>query len=255
MINYGFFGNDLLQFAGMAMVLMGIFLHFKFSEVRIAWIGIVMNLVAQLIGDVDLGERWLNILLGHFIGTVDDSGYLMSDFPIFYWFMMYAIGYLVGYGYIRLKDKHLMYKKITIPVSIVTVVILIWEFNAEIGMMGGPGANVYYHANFMDMFICLHTILMSFGIAHFVIVRMLPRPIGFMALRISNLITPVFFIQWILVSWVADVLFVVKFGTPYVGVIPTLAVGVVLSVLSMYLADKWMYFYSIVSKRRKDAKN
>jgi len=102
---YRWLGNDVLLFAGMAIIAMAIFKYLNLSDRAIFGIAAVMTISATLIGDVDTHSMFGNIFLGYIVGTDDASGYVISDFPILTWLIFPVTGYIFGKVHIRIKDK------------------------------------------------------------------------------------------------------------------------------------------------------
>ena len=78
---YRFFGNDILQFACLAMILMSLFLYLKLNPYIVFVIALVMNMASMLVNNIDFGNMPVNIIMGHFIGVEDPQGSVNSDFP------------------------------------------------------------------------------------------------------------------------------------------------------------------------------
>ena len=121
---YLFFGNDILQFAGLAMMLMALLLALKLSPARCFIVGVAFELLAALIGSRDYGNEAVNVILGHFVGTYSSNEdiVIFSDFPLLIWFSMYAFGYLFGFYLMRCKEKRKLYQTLG-PVSAVIVTV------------------------------------------------------------------------------------------------------------------------------------
>lgn len=239
---YNFFGNDLLQFAGLAMMLMGLLMLLKLNIWQIAGVGGILFIVAELTNHVDFHNVPLNIFMGHFIGVEDSAHKVMADFPLCFWFFLYALGRIAGYYLLRLKDKDKFYKIVTPIFAVIVIPILILEYNFKTSMMGGEGANVFYHPTFYDLILCIMATILTFGVDWF-IMKLVPAGAKRVIETISRDITPVYFFQWVLVFWVCDLLVVIKNGTPYMDVLPTFVIGVILSLLSLILGNMWMEFY------------
>ena len=59
---------------------------------------------------------------------------------------------------------------------------------------------------------------------------------------ISKNITIVYFIQWVLVWWTANVVIYIACGSKYLTSLQSLILGLSLSVLSVVLAEVWVRF-------------
>ncbi len=245
---YRFFGNDLLQFAGLAMIFMALLKYFKLTPWKIFGIGLVMNGVAWLLRGTWLDNIMVNILLGHFIGVDNGTELVMSDFPLLVWFLMYASGLVFG-GYLKVmtpKAKKKFYMLVSLPCFIVTTAVYIIEYYMGFGMMGGPGANVFYHLTTPEVFLCIGTEFAMLGLCYFICSKCSKRVLDVIE-KISRSVTVVYVIQWTLVWWVANVLIYIVRGSKYLPPLVSLGLGLVLSTASVVIAQFWMRF----KKKRK----
>lgn len=243
LLPYKFFGSDVLQFAAIGMLFMGILKLLKLTPWKIWFVSLAMQLISIPLNNTYFKSVPLNIFLGHFIGIDDGSGLeiVMSEYPLLVWFMMYATGYIFGLYLKRVKDKDTFYKWITLPLLIIPIIIYVIEYQMRFGMMGGPGANVFYHFNTLDLLLCVCTEIGMFGLYYF-IVKHLPEKAMRVISSISKNITIVYFIQWVLVWWTANVVIYIACGSKYLTSLQSLILGLSLSVLSVVLAEVWVRF-------------
>ncbi len=237
---YLFFGNDILQFASLAMILMSLLIYLKLNPPKILIISLAMSIIGTVLRSVDLHNTVLNVIAGHFIGieTVSGSPYIYSDFPLMIWFIFYAFGYIFGYGYQRLKNKDRFYKTVSPVCFIIALAFCIWEIAGGFGMMMGEGANVFYHMHTGEAIICIMACVGSMMIFYFaskIIPDKLKKPIE----RVSRNINSVYCIHWVLVWWIVDLLIYSIRGNCYLRPIPAYFLGLALSIASMLLAEVW----------------
>ena len=69
-----------------------------------AWYKIVND-----IREIDLENDFLNVALGWFVGTENETGVEFSCFPLINWFIVPVSGYLFGSILMRIKDKKRFY--------------------------------------------------------------------------------------------------------------------------------------------------
>lgn len=240
MLPYKFFGNDILQFAGFAMLVMSFLKFIKLGPLAIVLVSILMNHVAMIFNNTNFGTPAVNILMGHLIGTVDGSveETVKSDFPLLIWFIMYATGYLFGVHLKKMQNKKKFYLLVSIPCVIAILIAFPYEYYEGIGMMGGPASNVFYHATFPDMMLCIANQFALLG-TYYLISCFLPEKVMNAISNISRNVTIVYFIQWVLVWWAADFFIFIIRGDKILPVWQSLILGLVLSVASVFLADKW----------------
>ncbi|MBR4726295.1 MAG: acyltransferase family protein [Clostridia bacterium] len=237
---YLFFGNDILQFAALAMMVMALLLRFRLNPPKILAVSLVMSVIGTFFRSVDLHNNVLNVVLGHIIGIETESGdpYIYSDFPLLIWFIFYAFGYLFGFYYQRLKDKDKFYLTVSPICLLISAAFCIWEIVGGFGMMMGEGANVFYHMHTVEAFICILATVGTMMPFYFVS-KILPEKWKTPIERVSRNVNTIYCIHWVLVFWVVDLLIFCLKGDTYLEPVPAYLLGLALSVLAMLLAEVW----------------
>ena len=242
MLPYRFFGNDLLQFAGLAMILMGFLKHLKLTTWKIFFVALGLNIVFSIfLNNLWFSNNVVNVLLGHIVGVDDGTELVVSDFPLFIWFLLYASGLVFGEYLKTMKNKKKFYMWVSLPCFVVSVAVYIIEYHFRFGMMGGPGANVFYHLTTPELFICIATEFAMLGFYYFICSK-LPRKVNDLIERISRNVTNVYIIQWVLVWWVANFFIYIIRGDKYLPEGITFVIGLVLSFASVALAFVWQEY-------------
>jgi len=241
---YLFFGNDILQFAGLAMMLMGLLLAIRLSPLKCFLVGAVLEFAAFFIGSRDYGNQVVNVVLGHIVGTysANEEIVIYSDFPLLIWFSMYAFGYLFGYYLMRCKDKQKLYHLLGPVSAVIVTVVCVVEVALLFGMMGGDGDNVFYHLTPFDMLICILAAFTVLWVDDLLVRNVFAEKFMVFVGKVSKNITIVYFIQWVVVFWTADLVIYIIRGDQYLADWQMLILGTALSVLSIYLAGLWRKF-------------
>lgn len=235
---YKVLGNDIFTFAGLAMMLLALFIKLKLPKAAMIAIATVMCGCGTLLNGVDAGSPLGNIFLGYLIGTEDAAGMVHSYFPVLNWMLFPVFGYVFGHVLRRVKDKNLFYLIVSTPTIIIAIVYFIYGINAEIGMFG-EGQNCYYHMIFSDVLASLCLTVGMMGVYHFV-VKIMPGKLFYVAWTISEYITPVYFIHWILVSFSVNVVMYIIRGTTILEAWQSLVVGLAIIIVSIVVA----HFYT-----------
>ena len=233
--------NDILTFAGLAMMLMALFIKLKLSNVVMLIIATVMCGFGTLLNGVDVVAPLGNIFLGYLIGTEDAAGMVLSDFPILNWMMFPICGYAFGAVLKHVKDKKLFYLAFSLPALIIAIVYFTLGIYFERGMFG-EGQNCYYHMIFSDVLASLCLTIGMIGVYYFVL-KIFPKKMFYVAWSISENITPVYFTHWVLVSVVVNLCMYVIRGTTMLTPWQVVELGTVISIAAIVIAHyytKWI---------------
>ena len=242
---YKVLGNDILVFAGLAMMLMALFVKLKLSKGMMVLIATVMCAFGTLLNGVDVNSPLGNIFLGYLIGTEDAAGLVLSDFPILNWLMFPVCGYVFGGILKHVKDKNLFYLIFALPAIIIAAVYFTYGVYNEVGMFG-EGQNCYYHMIFSDVLASLCLTVGMIGVYHFVL-KIFPKKMFYVAWGISENITVVYFTHWVLVSFVVNLAMYVIRGTTLLTPWQVVGLGTVISIAAIVIA----HFYTVAIEKRR----
>ncbi len=250
-LSYLFFGNDILQFAALAMILMSFLLYLKLNPPKILGLSLLINVIGTIFRSVDLQNNVLNVIAGHIIGIETASGnpYIYSDFPLMIWFIFYAFGYIFGYYYQRIRNKDKFYKTVGPVCLIISVAFCVWEIKGGFGMMMGAGDNVFYHMHtgeaIISIMACIGTMMVYWFVS-----KLIPQKFRKTIEKVSRNINTIYCIHWVLVWWTVDLLLYYIRGNCWLSPGPAYLLGLALSIISMLLAEVWSRF-KLYCKRKK----
>ena len=196
-----FLANDILQFAGIAFIMVGIFKKLNLSNTQILLVGILLSLIVSYHPDVTLHNMYLNQFLGNFIETSGQN--IVSCFPFLNWFIIPAAGMLFGNDLRRCRDKDKLYKLILRYTSITAVILLILGFITREGIFAVTGGTVpeklsYLHLSMQDIILLIVIILLAGSIFYFISKKASPKINNFIT-RTSKNVTSIYLIQWALI--------------------------------------------------------
>ena len=97
---------DILAFAGLAFILMGILKKLQLSNKKLIIIAVIMSLLGTFLKDLNSGITLLQLFLSNFIGATGN----FTAFPLLNWFIFPVAGYIWGQYFIRAKDKSVFFK-------------------------------------------------------------------------------------------------------------------------------------------------
>ena len=241
--------NDIFAFAGLAMMIMALFVKLKISKTVMLIICTVLCALGTLFNGVDVGNPLGNIFLGYIVGTEDAAGLVVSDFPIFNWLIFPVFGYVFGHVLRRVQNKNLFYLTFSLPSLIIAIVYFIFGIYLETGMFG-EGQNCYYHMIFPDVIASIFLTVGMLGV-YYLIVKIMPGKLFYVAWSISENLTPIYFIHWVLVSFVVNVCMYAIRGTTILEPWQSVAIGTVISVVAIVIAH---FYTKWINRRRQHEK-
>jgi len=191
-------GGDVLLFAGLGFILLGLLKKCRLNAWGIFIAAIGFSVIGTLFRYTDTGEAISNSVLGFFVGTNSES-----YFPLFNWFIFIAAGNLFCFYYKKIKNIKKFYA-IGIPVSIalgVTYLILAFNCVGPFQTMGEEEALCYW-LNPCDAIGCIALIFVFVGIGWIVSeliekLNLKKNPLLYIAANLSM----IYIIHDILIFW------------------------------------------------------
>lgn len=124
------FWTDILIFAGMAFLFLGLMSRFSVPDVGILAITAAMMVANVFLSGMDTGNDVLNVLLGYLWGTVIYDGTMTSShFNFLSWIVYPVAGYLIAKLLVRANSKGRFYKTfgiaaflLSVPLTVIGVV-------------------------------------------------------------------------------------------------------------------------------------
>ena len=226
---YEVLGNDILQFAPLALLTIDLFFRLKMSKKTMFATALAMSLAGWMLNGTDFGSPALNIFMGYFIGTEQAGGLLVSDWPLLNWLIIPVSGYIFGEYLLRVKDKKQFYRRL-LPVLLVPLVYFPLAIHYGTGMFM-PGENAYYHATTYELliYICLCAGMLS---VYYFLLRYIPAKLMSFFETISRNITAFYCIHWVLISFSVNVFLYIKNGTQELPVSASLLLSFVISAMT-----------------------
>lgn len=227
-------GNDILTFAGIAMMLMALLLAIRTPKWVMLALAFCASVLGTLLNGVDVHNNLGNIFLGYLIGTEDAAGNVLSDFPLLNWLIFPIAGYLFATVLVRVKNKKAFYLSFAPACSVFTAAYYIYGIKNHLGMFG-EGQNCYYHMIFPDAIASLTLTFGLIGIYYFISL-ILPKRILKLSGEVSRNITAVYCIHWVFVFTIADLVLYISRGTQILTSGQILLLGTGISLVSIVIA-------------------
>ena len=117
-VAYSMYNQDILHFAGLAMILTALFRKLKLKETTMLLIAVVMSAFASIVAGFTTGNTALDVIVGSFVTTTSTE----SCFTLCNWYIFVAIGMVFGAILKRSDNLDELYKRI-LPVSGIIMVI------------------------------------------------------------------------------------------------------------------------------------
>ncbi len=245
---YLVFGNDVLQFAGLAFLCLALFTKLKTPRWLMALIALAMSIAGTFLRTTDMGNDVLNVIFGWFIGTVNQENLIVSDFPLLNWLIIPVCGYIFGSVLLHVKDKRRFYLSFSPALLLLAVIVIAFELPAEVGMFG-DGQNAYYHMYTYDSFTSMALTLGLLGL-YYGLSFILPKKILHFLTYTSSHITKFYCVHWVLVRVITNVVLYVVLGTQLIPVWEIMFIAlaiVVMTFLILHLYD------GLIARKRESA--
>ena len=182
---------DILAFAGLAMIVFGVFFKLKLSVAQILAVSLMLSVAGSFLRFSDLGSDILNLLAGLFIGSA--GGF--TAFPLFNWFIFPAAGFLFGEYYIRCNDKKKLLSFWPAGLIISTAYFIASWFISH-GFLSE--VHYYYFMTTIDALFCLMYIYGNLGFCLFLSGILSDRTKRFLSKTSANL-NEIYIVQWFLI--------------------------------------------------------
>lgn len=202
------FETDILQFAGLALMLFGLLKKLKASDLVMVIVALIMSVLGSFLRNFDLGamlgvtEEAPNLIINQiaapFVGTtyLSDPELELSCFPLLNWFIFVVAGYLFAKALQRCKEKGKFYAIVSGCGAVILAVYMLIAIPNGIGMMG-EDLNLFYHLTTPEALICIVASITVFG-GYYALTRLLPNVVSRIAVWISKRLTNIYIAQWLL---------------------------------------------------------
>ncbi len=227
---YALVVQDILHFAGLALIATGLFKRLRLSAVHVFVIGVIFSALGGALAFVYQGSPAANYLIGHFVTTTEQD----SCFAFFNWYFFVAAGLLFGTILRRTEDTDGLYRKmfrISGPVMILYI-ILAAVFEPKFMTKNG-----WYYAVSLPESVGLLSIDLTLLCAFRLLLKKVSADRLSVFITMSRNVTPIYCIHWCILGFV-DSIFCYLLGV----VFPYWAMylfGVILIPVSCMIADRW----------------
>ncbi len=223
---------DILQFAGLAAMLLAVLLRLRMPYWSILLAAVAMSVGGSFIHMATTGRVVPDAILGLFAGIRGEV--VESYFPLLNWFIFVVAGFGMGRWLRRCRAKDRLYGILTPVAGLIYLGYTLYAAPRQIGMFDTSSVLHFYHTNTLDAFICINAFLLSAGLCHFVMRRADGR-VARQVTRSAADVLRIYLLQWFFVIWVLFCLLEQVLGIRF-NETATLLSGVVITVASFLLA-------------------
>lgn len=160
------FAGDILQFAGLAFIVTGVFKKLKLKETQMLFIALILSVIGSMAAFADTQNLVLNSLLGLFVLTPEHA----STFCFCNWYLFVTVGLVFGKILKGTPDKDALYKKLLVISGIITAVYI--TTTCICGTWFLSKGNAYYDASPMEAFGLLAIDFFVLSLFHFLLTKM-----------------------------------------------------------------------------------
>lgn len=225
------FRGDILHFAGLALIVTGIFKKLKLKGTEILFIGLILSMIGTVASGVDTHNYVLNMVVGLILYTPPTQG--TSTFAFCNWYLFVAVGLMFGKLLQETIDKDALYKRLLIISGIILAIYIAstcvcgWFFLCK--------NHAYYDASPLEALGLLAIDFFILSIFHFLLKKVDASKFR-RSIEMSKNINTIFCIHWYIIGALEFFLchlLNLKIMTNYVVIY---TIGIVLVVVSFLLA-------------------
>ena len=227
---YALIVQDILHFAGLALMATGLFRRLRLKEGQILLIGVLLSALGGPLAFVCQGSPVADYFLGHFVVTTEES----SCFAFFNWYVFVAAGLLFGAALRRTEDMDRFYGRLLRAAC--PVMVLYLALTAVFGPCFLTKNGWYYAVSLPEAAGLLSIDLTLLGAFRLLLKRVdVCRLTVF--IEMSRNVNRIYCIHWCILGFVDSIfcyLLEITFSWPAIY-----GIGAALIVLSAWLAKRW----------------
>ena len=220
---------DILPFAGMAFLFIGLMKKGKLTTIRMCEIAFLLQAAGIWTTRLHMEPGVIQNLLGLFVPTGK-----WTSFPLTLWLVYPVMGMLFGEVLERCTDKNKLYKSF-MELSIVFLTAYtagLLFFGYDIRSIYALCNDSYYHHNIISTLWILPIIMLALGSSHFLLRNLEIDGLGSFIRYCSVNLNTIYIIQWMLIAYSVAISIVLGFEKTYNPVIIILG-GIIVMIISI----------------------
>ncbi len=201
---YGYlFEVDILQFAGMAMIIVAFLKGVKISEVFYPFAAVFAAVISPYMWQIKTQQPILDIILSPVLGGTEYTYH-----PVFSWIFYPLMGAFFGWLLIRVKDKNAFYATASIVSVFILFIGLFYSYKHpeyDFGIVTGEVYNYFQHGILSNL-IFVAAIICWLALWN-LLMPLIPQFIKKKLTFWSKATTPMYVIHWLYLSWCSFLVF------------------------------------------------
>lgn len=194
---------DILQFAGVAFILLALLRKLNASVGVVIAVGLVLSAVGSFVHDMSTGIIPVDILLSLIEGVPTEP--VFSAFPLLNWFIFVALGLGIGKLMRCCNDLDRVFAWITPVSAVIFIGLTAWMLPNHYGLYEGT-ETAYYYMNILEaLTVGMSAALLSLGVGHF-IGKLVKGKTAELVQRTSSDLNKIYLVHWVILMWVVDCL-------------------------------------------------
>jgi uncharacterized membrane protein len=190
---------DILQFAGIALMIMAIIQELKINRFLILFFAFIIVLVSPLLWGIKVNIPVINPILDLFWGNQPIEFSFIENkiaFPVFPWLAFPLMGMFLGETLKTSKDQNGIFNYFGISGLIVLIMgVFISSFNVKYHF------NDYYHSRQGAMLFMCGFVLVWLFITKLITDKIPMNGLFTLLIKWSSGVTNIYFVQWIIIIW------------------------------------------------------
>lgn len=199
---------DILHFAGMGFMLIGVLEKLKVSHLGMLLIALAMQALGYVLAGTCTGNPAVDGLLGLFV----KMEFPESAFPLLNWFIFPVAGIVFSDILVRCSDHRALYSKILAVSAATFVLVTVICVSAGIDVRDFYMVDSYYNQDILKTIFSLSWVMTELSLLYFLMSRIRGIPTGDRVIsavtRVSYSLTAIYFIQWLIIGNISDVIYI-----------------------------------------------
>ena len=240
---YAFTSQDILHFAGLALVFTGLVKSIGLKEEHMLCIGAVLSALGSFLAYRYNGSYAANYILGHFVVTDDEC----SCFVFFNWYLFVAAGMVLGKVLKKTENLDLFYRRmLTVSLPLCAAYI---SLTCVYGMFFLSKNSFYYAASPLEALGLISIDMTLLSVFYFIQKRAdKDRLEPFLAM--SRNVTKIYIVHWCILGFIDSVFgYLLEVEFPYMVIY---TIGIALIFVSAWIANVWSKKQKVIVSQGTD---